>query len=102
MDAFHSLVSAKRITSSQEILVKILQTNPSSFFTYLFYFIVEISDMQDRIQVVPLKVQCIKLINELLDGIDDLEQRFLERISYWTLGIQLLNQVCVALYFFLI
>jgi hypothetical protein len=80
--ALQYYASKHSMYSFQDPLAQILRMNVAAYS----------SNSEDAMLIIVLKQLCMSLINSLLDGIDDLEERFMQRIAFWNVG-QPISQV---------
>jgi hypothetical protein len=54
-----------------------------------------IEELEDAVLVIPVKALCLSLINNATNSIEELQQRFLLRSSFWNLGLKDFVKVCL-------
>jgi hypothetical protein len=54
-----------------------------------------IDQLEEKVLLLPAKITCLQLINNIVNGIEGLDQRFLLRNSLWNGGLRELEKVCI-------
>ncbi len=82
MEALHHFKTVKKLETFNMPFIQLLQleidTDENS----------NLEQLTEKVVILPAKITCLQLINNIVNGIDSLDQRFLLRNSLWSCGLK--------------